>query len=180
MSIEEKGKWVILINFILFPIGLIVYNALTFETKNYLVEYVNPVAGSCPENYDFRQGYCYLRNCKDNMQQQQCERVSINCPTNKEPNPDNENDTNCYTKIFYVNPSEPFCPDTFYRSGDICLPFDVKLEEHEVAKVPLRCEQNKVLKNHKCFNVSETGPTTSQKTRVCTADDQTNCIKREL
>lgn len=167
MSIEEKGKWVILINFILFPIGLIVYNAMTFETKSYLVEYVNPVQGSCPENYHFRDGFCYQRNCDEDTQ---CERVSINCPSNKQPNPENDNDKNCYTKVFYVNPSEPFCPEAFYRSGDICLPLNVRLDQHETAKVPLKCEANKVLKNHKCFSVNET----------CLSGDDMNCVKEEL
>lgn len=168
MSIEEKGKWVILINFILFPIGLIVYNAMTFETQNFLVEYVNPVQGSCPENYHFRNdGFCYERNCEGDMP---CERVSSYCPLNKQRKLDDGKDKYCYTKVFYVNPSEPICPEAFYRSGDICLPLNVKLDQHEMAKVPLKCADHKVLKNHKCFSVNET----------CSSDDGKSCVKQEL
>lgn len=164
MSIEEKGKWVILINFIIFPIGLILYNALTFETQSYLVEYVNPVQGSCPENFQYRSdGFCYQRDCDGH--ERACERVSINCPRDKERKDGDDSDKNCYTKVFYVNPSEPFCPETFYRSGDICLPLNVALDQHETTKVPLKCAEQKVLKNYKCFSVNET----------CSS-----CVKQEL
>lgn len=171
MSIEEKGKWVILINFILFPIGLMIYIAMSFESQSHLVEYVNPVQGSCPENFHFRNdGFCYKANCtmtaSDNDDDNKCERVSINCPVNKQWKPNNESDKTCYSTIFYVNPSEPRCPEAYYRSGDMC----VSEQQQQTSKVPLECEEHKVLKDYKCFSVNETASCSSAET----------CVKQEL
>lgn len=149
---EEKHKFLLIFNFVLFPIVMIIFSVLTFQGTDTHIEYVDPVEPVCPKdnNYIQKGNFCFVSDCD---KAETCDKTSVTCPPGKYLNTDDVKSL-CYTLVQYSDPVEPKCPQEHFQSGDICLPQDATIDEHETRKTTLRCE-GRVLRNNRCFVMSE-------------------------
>lgn len=150
---EEKHKFLLIFNFVLFPVVMIIISVLTFQGTDTHIEYVDPVDVVCPrDDYIQKGNFCHVSGGCDN--EETCEKISVTCPPGKYLKLDADKSL-CYSLIQYSDPVEPECPPKHFQSGDVCLPHDATIDEHETRKTALRCKEGRVLRNMRCFVMSE-------------------------
>lgn len=147
---EEKHKFLLIFNFVLFPIVMIIFSVLTFQGTDTHIDYVDPVDPVCPNDGYIQKGnFCYVSDCFD--KEETCDKIPMTCPAGKYLNSDDL----CYKLLQYSDPVEAHCPQGYFLAGDVCLPNDVTIEEHETRKISLECQEDRVLWNNRCFVLSE-------------------------
>lgn len=129
---------------------MIIFSVLTFQGTDTVIEFIDPVDPVCPSdnNYEIKGNFCYASGCEMSSK---CDKVSVTCPLGTQVVKDGK----CYTLVQYSDPVEPECPEGHVNSGDICLPEDATIDEHETRKTSLRCMDGRVLRNYRCFVMSE-------------------------
>lgn len=148
---EEKHKFLLLFNFVLFPIVMLIFSVLTFQGTDTHIEYVDSVSPVCPnDGYIKKDKFCYVADCFTDIDT--CDKIPVTCPAGKYLN---NNDDQCYTMLQYSDPVEPECPKGYFQATDVCLPNDISIEEHEQRKTTLRCKDGRVLYRYRCFLMSE-------------------------